>query len=123
MIDTSSYKKAFGILASEWKRDTAYQSSTSMIIAHPAYQAIISMGKPAAVLILERLRDGRYDWWFHALHTITGANPSPPEHAGDLAALSKDWIKWGDDNGYLESSDIPLSDTASSVSSDQPAMP
>lgn len=109
MIDTSSYSKAFGILASEWRRDTAIHSSTSMMVAHPAYKAIISMGQPAAVLILERLRDGRYDWWFHALKSITGADPSPPEHAGNLQALSQDWVKWGEENGYLEPLDQPTS--------------
>jgi hypothetical protein len=68
--------------------------------AHPAYQEIISMGRPAVPLLLAELRR-RPDHWFLALSAITGANPVPSESAGKLAEMAEAWIRWGEAQGYL----------------------
>jgi hypothetical protein len=39
-----SLSAQFRALADKWKAETAFLSSTSALVAHPAYQAIIAMG-------------------------------------------------------------------------------
>jgi hypothetical protein len=66
---------------------------------HPAYQEIISMGERAIPLLLAELRR-EPDHWFVALHTITGANPVPPESEGKVSEMANAWVRWGEKGGY-----------------------
>ena len=66
---------------------------------HPAYQQIIGMGEYALPLIFQALQR-EPDHWFWALGAITGENPVPDAHAGDLDAMTSDWLSWGDAHGY-----------------------
>ena len=66
---------------------------------HPTYQQIIGMGEPALPLIFQDLRR-EPDHWFWALGAITGENPVPDAHAGDLDAMTHDWLSWGEAHGY-----------------------
>jgi hypothetical protein len=59
------------------------------------------MSEPAVPLILKELQ-ARPDHWFTALRAITGENPVPDEHRGDLRAMADDWLRWGVDAGYLK---------------------
>jgi len=89
----------FLIFASQWKHDTLFESSPWRMAAHPAYQRIIGMGWRAVPLILQQLR-GEADFWFEALVAITGEQPVPPEHAGNMEAMREDWLCWGREHGY-----------------------
>ena len=89
----------FLIFASQWKQDTLFESSPWRMAAHPAYQRIIGMGRRAVPLILQQLRR-EADFWFEALLAITGEQPVPPEHAGDMDAMREDWLRWGREHGY-----------------------
>ena len=40
------------------------------------------------------------DFWFEALVAITGEQPVPPEHAGNVEAMRQDWLRWGREHGY-----------------------
>ena len=88
----------FGQLVREWKRDTRYSSSMAKIILHPAYQAIIGMGRKALPLILAEFhKHGGH--WFWALHAITQENPAPQD--ADYSMAAQAWLDWGKVRGYL----------------------
>jgi hypothetical protein len=64
----------FNALAAEWKEATAFLSSTSAMVTHPAYQSIIGLGWPAIPLLLHDLEREPIHW-FEALRAITGEDP------------------------------------------------
>jgi len=66
---------------------------------HPAYQRIIGMGKDAIPIVLNEM-SVRPGHWFWALRAITGENPVPAGHAGNIKAMSEDWIEWGRQHHY-----------------------
>jgi hypothetical protein len=77
-----------------WKIETLFESSPYRMASHPAYRRIIAMGWPVVPSILMLLRS-EPDFWFEALVAISGEQPVPLEHAGDLDAMTKDWLEWG----------------------------
>ncbi len=89
----------FAQLAARWKIQRGPISSLSEMVMHPAYQQVIGMGQSAIPLLLRELAQ-RPDHWFWALKAITGIDPVPPEHRGDLALMSDDWLRWGREQGY-----------------------
>jgi hypothetical protein len=90
----------FDALVGRWLEDTQLSSSLRDIVGHPAYQEIIAMGLPAVPLILRDLaRQARH--WSPALKAITGAAPVPKEHAGKVALIAEDWLRWAKANGYV----------------------
>lgn len=90
----------FDALVGRWLEDTQLSSSLRDIVGHSAYQEIIAMGRPAVPLILRDLaRQPRH--WSPALKAITGATPVPKEHAGKVALIAKDWLRWAKANGYV----------------------
>ena len=64
------------------------------------YQAIIGMGETALPFILDEMRQ-RDGHWFWALRAITGENPVPPEHRGNVEAMTQDWLQWARQRGCL----------------------
>ena len=97
MLD--SLETEFIRLKNIWIEETQFQSSMDKIINHPAYQAIIALGKDVVPLIIKDLEaDPKH--WGPALFAITGANPVPKEHAGRIKMIAQDWIQWAKDNGY-----------------------
>ena len=95
----SADKETFQLLADEWEQETAYQSSTRQIKAHPAYQKITRMGTAAIPWALERLQQPTVHW-FLVLRAITSVDPVSPQARGNLAAMVEAWIAWGKGNGY-----------------------
>lgn len=89
----------FRQLRNQWTAETEVLSSMTRIVAHPAYREVVKMGWTAVPFILDELKR-EPDWWFTALREITGENPAPADHAGDLLGLTADWLKWGQANGY-----------------------
>jgi hypothetical protein len=80
---TESNEEKFRRLAAGWLADTAYVSSTSDLVAHPAFQEIVRMG-PAVVPLLLRELQNRTGHWHRALRRITGADPVSPADRGNL---------------------------------------
>lgn len=90
----------FNRLVSEWKLGKSATSSSTAIAMHPAYQRIIGMGKSALPLIFREL--GReLDHWFWALKAISGEDPVPIEHVGNMKRMTADWIQWATEKGYV----------------------
>jgi hypothetical protein len=89
----------FQRLAEWWTRETGYLSSLTEAFKHPAYRAIVALG-PVVVPVLLRQLEKDPDWWFGALNELTGANPIPLDHRGNLGAMAADWVAWGRTNGY-----------------------
>jgi hypothetical protein len=89
----------FLVLAAQWKQANLFESSPWRMAAHPAYQRIIGMGRRAVPLILRQLAR-EADFWFEALVAITGEQPVPLEHAGNMEAMRQDWLEWGREHGY-----------------------
>jgi hypothetical protein len=88
-------------LVAEWKK-TKQRASSSVLkwVMHPAYQRIIGKGKDAVPFILREL-EREPDHWFWALNAITGEDPVKEEDKGDIAAMSRAWIHWGRQSGYI----------------------
>ena len=96
----STFRDEFQTLATEWKRDAAGKSRLDQIVSHPAYMAILTMGRRALPLILEDLQQEPHHW-FPALRAIVGDSPIRPEHAGHVASMTEAWLSWGRLKGYL----------------------
>ncbi len=90
----------FEALFQQWKKETLLSSSGSEITNHPAYQAIIEMGKPVVPFILIKLKEDPQHI-FYALFKITEENPVKPGNVGRLSKMSEDWLAWGKQKGYL----------------------
>jgi len=96
-----SLAREFERRATEWKDDTLGVSSLSDIFTHPAYQRIMSMGKPALPLILQDLRR-ELDHWFYALEFIAGKEGEDVARGTDTLEDARNaWLEWGYEHGYL----------------------
>ncbi len=65
-VDRSSLEQQFQTYVQQWKTDCVFLSSTSAMVAHPAYKAIIELGEPAVPLLLREL-ESEPAHWFEAL--------------------------------------------------------
>jgi hypothetical protein len=95
----SDLEEQFTALVREWKSGRGVTSSSREMARHPAYEAIIRLGAPVVALLLREL-EREPDHWFIALRSLTGADPVPPEHRGDVGAMTDDWVAWGSAHGY-----------------------
>jgi hypothetical protein len=88
-------------LATEWKL-TRQKTSSSVVklVIHPAYQRIIGKGPAAIPFILRELQRAP-DHWFWALNAITGEDPVPEKDRGDIHAMTRAWLEWGKQSGYI----------------------
>lgn len=96
--DPGTLAVQFHSLASRWKVETALLSSTTAMVSHPAYQAIIALG-PGVVPLLLRELEHEPAHWFEALQAITGEDPVPPADWGKIPAMAAAWLAWGRDRG------------------------
>ena len=89
----------FEYLYQEWSEGTKFYSNGDKILAHWALQELISLGEPIIPLVLQKYNE-KPNHWTYPLMQITGENPVPEEHHGNLEAMQKDWLAWGEKNGY-----------------------
>jgi hypothetical protein len=92
-------EEKFRRLASVWRAETAYVSSSSDLVAHPAFREIVGMGAAVIPLLLREL-ENRTGHWHRALRQITGADPVPPADRGSLDKAAEAWLRWGKEQGY-----------------------
>jgi hypothetical protein len=98
--ESAALAARFEALAAQWKEDVALLSSTTAMVAHPAYQAIIDLGPPVVPLLLRDLeREPAH--WFEALKAITGADPVPKQDWGKVRAMAARWLEWGRARGLI----------------------
>lgn len=94
-----SIEQRFQHLAAVWRAETAHLSSTTALVAHTAFQAIVSLGPPVIPVLLRELERGS-DHWHRALKRITGVDPVPVTDRGDIRKTAESWARWGRENGY-----------------------
>jgi hypothetical protein len=85
-------------LLRRWREETAYESSSTRITGHPAYQELIALGAAALPFLfrdLERTEDGHLS---KAMATITGAHPVPAR--GSVRKVAEAWLHWARENGW-----------------------
>jgi hypothetical protein len=92
--ETRTLSEQFESLSRQWKAETALLSATPLMVAHPAYQAIIALGPAVVPLLLQDLeRESAH--WFEALQAITGEDPVSPDQWGQIPAMIAAWLAWG----------------------------
>jgi hypothetical protein len=87
-------------LLATWREQTAFLSSSTALVAHPAYQELIALGRSALPFLfrdMEQTFDGHLS---SALVAITGAQPVPPEEGGKIRKVAERWLAWARKNGY-----------------------
>jgi hypothetical protein len=89
----------FRRLEAKWMAEVGHLSSYTVIVSHPAFREIISMGDIVVPLLLRDLEQ-QPGLWVWALPEITGANPVAPGDGGNIARMSEAWVRWGHENGY-----------------------
>ena len=92
----------FNRLSKRWKRETAHLSFVEQMVLHPAYREIIAMGPVAIPMVLDELKR-EPDFWFWALRSLTGEDPVTENMRGDVIAMTRTWLKWGREHGYIGS--------------------
>lgn len=90
----------FRYLADKWKEETFVTSSLNIIESNPSYLEIIGMGRKVLPFIFEDLMS-KPSFWFSALEKITGCDPIKPSHIGYIKLMTEDWLKWGEEHGYI----------------------
>ena len=88
-------------LKEKWEEETAFLSSVTDVAMHPSYQGIIGMGPVVIPMILREMAK-RPGQWFWALKSISGEDPVPPEQRGNIIEMTKTWLKWGKQRGYID---------------------
>ena len=94
-----SVEEKFRRLAAVWTSETAYVSSTSDLVAHPAFQEIVGMGPAVIPLLLRELEKGA-GHWHRALRRVAGVDPVAPADRGNLPKSAEAWLRWGKEQGY-----------------------
>ena len=92
-------KDKFQRLAAVWLAETAYVSSSTDLVANPAFQEIVGMGPAVIPLLLRELED-RTGQWHRALRRITDADPVPPADRGNIDKAADAWLRWDKEQGY-----------------------
>lgn len=91
----------FDGLKEKWYSETGLHSNSNVINSHPAYQAILAIGKPAIPLIIKEMRAGERGHWFHAVRHILGDGPEIPEAVrGRIRIMEKIYLEWLEERGY-----------------------
>jgi hypothetical protein len=85
----------------DWKSATRHLSHPRQIVGHPAYQAIVRMGREALPFILRDLRSEEPDFWGPALTQITRIEEHPlPEHAQTIQGVAGFWLALAERHGW-----------------------
>ena len=90
----------FQELAAWWEAKTVFISNSQRARFHPAHEAIVNLGQPVVPFILERMR-AQGGHWFEALEQITGENPVPIGSHGNIEAMQRAWLQWGEEHGHF----------------------
>jgi len=97
-LSSDALAQRFQHLAKIWREECAHLSSIREMVLHSAYQQIVGMGPSALPFIFAEL-ERKPDHWFWALRAITGEDPVPSEHRGNVAQMARDWLQWASKRG------------------------
>lgn len=87
-------------LLRSWREQTAYESSSTAITGHHAYQELMALGPGALPFLLRDLSQTRDGHLSKALTTITGAHPVPPDDRGNVRKVADAWLRWAGESGH-----------------------
>jgi hypothetical protein len=92
------FVQRFYSLLNIWRSDTAFFSDPDLIVAHPAFQALVELAGDIVPLAIEdlRARPSNLVW---VLDDAIGEVEYPRDIIGDLVAMSNAWIDWAERNG------------------------
>jgi hypothetical protein len=93
-----SLAQDFQRLDALWRKETAYQSSSTRIRNHPAFREVVALGDAVVPLLLRELQNDP-NLWVWALPEITGADPVPPEDRGNISKMTEAWLRWAKEKG------------------------
>ena len=94
-VQAFAIKERFERFAALWRKTRGLSSSPDRLTRNPNYEQIIQLGHPVIPFVLAELKQ-RPDFWFRALRELTGTDPVPAMHRGDLDAMTEDWIAWAE---------------------------
>jgi hypothetical protein len=92
-------EERFRRLEALWRTETGHLSSSTRIVAHPAFREIIGMGR-AVVPFMVRDLERQPRLWVWALPEILATDPVPPADRGDIARMTDAWLRWAKEHGY-----------------------
>ena len=87
-------------LLKRWREETAYLSSSTRILGHPAYQELIALGPAALPFLFRDLQQTGDGHLSKALAAITGAHPVPAAERGQVRKIAETWLRWARENRY-----------------------
>ena len=99
--EVAGSEERFEALRRRWREDVAGLSDLREIVTHPAYEAIIAMGREVVPWVLQDVAQGAGHWHV-ALRAITGEQPVPASEAGRLHAIRDHWLAWGRSRKLVE---------------------
>lgn len=82
-------------LLKELDDQTKVMSSVEQMKRTPAYREILRSGQSAVPVLLDALRQEADMAIMAALADITNADPVPQQVRGNVRAMSKAWLAWG----------------------------
>lgn len=95
---TETLDQRFRRLDAVWRKETAYQSSSTKIKNHPAFREVIGLGDAVIPLLLRDLQASP-SLWVWALPEIVGADPTSPQDAGNIVKMTETWLRWAKERG------------------------
>jgi hypothetical protein len=110
LVGDAQFTTTFQILKTLWNNDYTYSMySSSNEMKLPAYNALIGLGTgyfknrflwhAFEEMAKENVAD-ELQWWHEMLVNVSGVNPIPQEHSGNLQEITDDWLRWAEANGY-----------------------
>ena len=99
-IASAEVEQEFRQLASDWLRETAYDSDPADKFLHRAHLKLIAMGEKILPLALEET-EKMSGHWFVLLDAISPYNPVGPQDEMSLERTSQAWLRWGKEEGLI----------------------
>lgn len=100
VLNSDRVKAKFELLATNWKNETAHQSSIRRMKDNFHYRKIVELGDEVIPMILEDLEHGDEPaFWYPALKEIAGGDdPVSLEHRGNVHEMTRAWVRWAREN-------------------------
>lgn len=95
MLTDAEFFEKYRRLLWDWDLATRNVGWMKDMCADPNYLKIIELGPRVIPILLDDLKWSKR-FWYKALEELTGCNPVPKEHEGNLEYMRQDWLEFGD---------------------------
>ena len=99
MDTTQTVDTLFNNFFDLWYDETKYISSSKRF-ENQHYKNIIALGVYVVPCIISKLKTTPAHL-FEALTQITGENPVPEAHWGDITQMAEDWVRWWENKPHV----------------------